>query len=184
MDYRAIKVDVTQTILKSVSYVALALWLGGLIAIGAIVAPIAFHLFRTDPLFHGQLDLQNSLAATIIGGSFRTFNRLCELCGALLTACVIGMTYTGGSAGLQKKIGLGTSFVCTALLISAVCLDFIVFPAMDAARAASNTPEFDQLHLLYVNLSNVQVFGLLVVAVALASLTSVSSAVAHSSRTD
>jgi len=184
MDHNAIKVDITQTILKSVSYVTLALWLGGLIAIGAIVAPIAFHLFRTDPLFHGQTDLQNNLAATIIGGSFRTFNRLCEVCGVLLTACIVCMTITGSSAGIQKKIGWGTSVVCTALLISAVCLDFVVFPAMDAAKAAANIPKFDQLHVLYVNLSNVQVFGLLVVAIALAALSSMSRSEAPLSRPD
>src|SRR5665213_2436466 len=111
MDHSAIKVDVKQTVLKTVSYVTLALWLGGLIAIGAIVAPIAFHLFRTDPLFHGQLDLQNRLAATIIGGSFRVFNRLCEVSGVLLTVCILTMTLTGSSAGVQKKIGWGTSLV-------------------------------------------------------------------------
>ena len=173
--------NVWETVLKSVATITLCLWIGGLVAIGAIVAPLTFHVFRSDPAFLGRIDLQNQLAANIIGGSFRNFNRLCEVSGAILTACLAGLTLrTEPRGGLQRKAGWSSVTLSILLTISALCLDFIVFPAMDAARAAGGGTrarvEFDRLHLLYVNLSNVQLIGLLIVVIGFSVMSSVREA--------
>ena len=168
MDRQDTKIDVLQCVLWSLALISLSLWLGGLIAIGAIVAPQTFHLLRGDPSLVGQVDVQNHLAAGIIGGSFRIFNKLCEVCGFILTISTISATQFGGFAGIKRKLGVGTSFATIALTLTAVYLDYSVFPAMDGARAVGNTADFDRLHALYVNVSNVQLLGLLAVVLGIA----------------
>ncbi|MGI4787303.1 MAG: DUF4149 domain-containing protein, partial [Janthinobacterium lividum] len=66
--------------------IALALWLGGLVAIGALVAPTAFHVARAAPVLAGNLAAQNQLAGAVVGGSLRLFNFLCLGCAAVLLA--------------------------------------------------------------------------------------------------
>jgi len=56
-------------LLRAGHTVALGLWLGGLVAIGALVAPTAFHLTRSLPALAGSASLQNAIAGGVVGGS-------------------------------------------------------------------------------------------------------------------
>jgi hypothetical protein len=64
--------------------VSLALWLGGLLAIGAFVAPTAFWVVRNNSFFIGKPALQAQIAGGIVGGSLRPFGVLCDVCAVLL----------------------------------------------------------------------------------------------------
>ena len=69
---------------RTLHAVSLSLWLGGLVAIGALVAPTAFHVTRTAPAFVSNLSLQNAVAGGVVGGSLHLFTFLCYACGLLL----------------------------------------------------------------------------------------------------
>lgn len=150
--------------LRWLATVTLSLWMGGLLAIGAVVAPLAFQVLRSDPQFHGQVDLQNHLAAAIIGGSFRIFNKVCETAGLLMTTSLLILASRQRTG---RNVGLLTASAAGLLTLSAAYLDFGLFPALDAARASVATAHFNALHSLYVGISNAQFLALLFVAVGL-----------------
>ncbi len=172
MDRTAIKPDILQTTLKSIATISISLWIGGIVAIGIVVAPYAFQLFRTDPVFAGQPELQNRLAADIIGGSFRTFNKICEYSGTILTVCIVALKMRPELSKLPGWLGWGTAALGGFLTGIAVYLDYMVFPAMDAARSTGNKSVFDGLHIEYVDLSYVQLFGMLLLVVGFSLMSS------------
>ena len=69
---------------RALHLLALALWLGGLVAIGALVAPTAFHAARTAPALAGNVPAQNALAGAVVGGSLRVFSFLTFACAGVL----------------------------------------------------------------------------------------------------
>ena len=133
--------------------VALSLWLGGLIAIGALVAPTAFHVLPNDP----------TLAGAVVGGSLRLFNVLCLACGALmLLADMILLSVRRA----RRAPALWSVTLTLLLLASTAYLGWSIFPAMDAAQAAGHMPLFDHLHHRYERLSGLQLPLLLLLAAA------------------
>ncbi len=135
---------------------ALALWLGGLVAIGALVAPTAFHATRTDPALAGNLPAQNALAGSVVGGSLRLFNILCLVCAAVLLAA---------NFILRSSTGRRWTGACLAvtllLLLSALYLTLVLTPALDAAQARSDMTRFDKMHHGYEQISTLLQFPLL-----------------------
>jgi uncharacterized membrane protein len=121
----------------------LALWLGGLVAIGAVVAPTAFHVARTYPLLSGNHVAQAAVAGGIVGGSLRIFNWLCVFSLALMLAAdlvALKARSRVGAAGLAVTLILALSLGYQMLLL---------FPAMDAAQRANDMALFDSLHARY-----------------------------------
>ncbi|MBV9848843.1 MAG: DUF4149 domain-containing protein [Armatimonadetes bacterium] len=133
--------------------VALALWLGGLIAIGALVAPTAFHIIPHNP----------ALAGAVVGGSLRLFNVLCLACGALMIIAD-GLLLAMGQA--RRATALGCIALTLLLLALTGYLGWSLFPAMDAAQAQNQMSLFDQLHHRYERLSGLQLPLLLLLAAA------------------
>ena len=135
---------------------ALALWLGGLIAIGAMVAPTAFRAVRTVPALAGNLPAQNALAGAIVGGSLRLFNILCLVSAAVLLAT---------SSALRSSTDRRWTDACLAvtllLLLSALYLTFGLTPALDAAQAQGDMAGFDEMHHAYEQISTLFQFPLL-----------------------
>ena len=141
---------------RALHLLALALWLGGLVAIGALVAPIAFHATRSAPALAGNLPLQNALAGAVVGGSLRLFNILTLVCTGLLLAanCVLlsvaDRRWTGACLGITLL-----------LLLSALYLTFGLTSALDSAQARGDMGRFDTLHHLYEQVSTLFQFPLL-----------------------
>ena len=135
---------------------ALALWLGGLIALGALAAPTAFHVTRSAPALAGNVPLQNAIAGDIIGGSLRLFNDLTLACGVilLLSSFALRPATSRPWAGLCFGVTL-------ALLLSALFLTFGLTPAMDAAQSRGDLAAFDKMHHGYEQLSTLLQFPLL-----------------------
>jgi hypothetical protein len=133
---------------RALHLLALALWLGGLVAIGALVAPTAFHATRTAPALAGNLPQQNALAGAVVGGSLRLFNKLDFACAAVLLAANLlllphtSRRWTGACLGITL-----------VLLASTLYLVFGLTPAMDAAQAHGAMTAFDQMHHRYEQLS-------------------------------
>ena len=123
--------------------VALSLWLGGLVAIGALVAPTAFHVLPHDP----------ARAGAIVGGSLRLFNVLCLVCGALMLAADSALLTTRAA---RRAPALGSIALTLLLLALTGYLGWSLFPAMDAAQVQGHMAVFDGLHHRYERLSGWQ----------------------------
>ena len=135
---------------------ALALWLGGIVAIGALVAPTAFHAARTAPALAGDISAQNALAGDIVGDSLHLFNFMTFACAALLLAS------NGLLLARTPRRWTGACLLLTlALLASALFLTFDLTPAMDAARRQGDGAAFDRMHHEYEQLSTLLQFPLL-----------------------
>ena len=146
---------------RALHTVALGLWLGGLVAIGALVAPTAFHLTRSLPAFAGNTALQNAVAGGVVGGSLKLFTVLCYVCGALLllTGAVLFRS-------VPRRPAQACLIVSALLLLSSLYLGLSLTPALDAAQARSDFATFDGLHHQYEQISSlVQMPLLLLLAV-------------------
>jgi hypothetical protein len=141
---------------RALHFLALALWLGGLVAIGALVAPTAFHATRTATALAGNPPAQNALAGAVVGGSLRLFNFLCLVSAAVLLAANWVLRAT------TDRRWTGACFACTlGLLLSALYLTLGLTPALDAAQAQGDMAGFDRLHHLYEQISTLLQFPLL-----------------------
>lgn len=135
---------------------ALALWLGGLVAIGALVAPTAFHAARAAPALAGNLPAQNALAGAVVGGSLRLFNVLCLVSAAVLLASSFALR-----SSTDRRWTGACLVLIFALLISALYLTFGLTPALDAAQARNDMAGFDKMHRDYEQISTLLQFPLL-----------------------
>ncbi len=135
---------------RTLHAVALSLWLGGLVTIGALVAPTVFHVTRTLPAFTGNLPLQNAVAGGVVGGSLHLFTFLCYACGVLLllaNALLLGHS--------DRRWAMAGMIVSSLLLCTAFFLGLYLTPAMDAAQARGDLATFDRLHHLYEQVASV-----------------------------
>jgi len=134
--------------------VSLSLWLGGLIATGALVAPSAFHILRGSSAL--TVAQANSLAGHIVGDSLFLFNIVCYVCGVILLLANALLLRQA-----NRRWIAGCFVVSALLLLSALFLGFWLTPAMDNARHLGDLPTFDRLHHLYEQISTLIQFPLL-----------------------
>ncbi len=116
---------------------ALVLWVGGMVAIGAIVAPVAFRE-STD----------RGLAGRIVGLSLQRFDRVVLGCIAALTVTSILMAMWYGRRSPWYAIQYACIFMMSA---SALLSMSVVSPRMRQMRAdlehgAGDRASFDRLH--------------------------------------
>lgn len=141
--------------LHSLAFMA---WAGGILAIGALVAPSAFH---PDPRFVQQVgpDLARQFAGIVVGESVRKLNTLAFVCAPIMLAA----TWAEGRVrGEQARRWLSLRGALTAgALALALYLGLRLFPLMLQLQAAHRMPEFDQLHRRYEAITELQ-FWLLV----------------------
>ncbi len=149
---------------RALHTIALGLWLGGLIAIGALVAPTAFHLTRSLPALAGNTAGQNAIAGGVVGGSLKLFVVLCYVCGVLLllTGAVLLRT-------TPRRPALACLVVSGLLLLSSLYLGLLLTPALDAAQARNDFAAFDGLHHQYEQISSLGQMPLLLLLAVLAA---------------
>ena len=151
--------------LRYVYVVALAIWVGGLITLGSIVAPSAFAVL--EPQVGAA---QQSLAATLVGEVLRRFHLLAYVAGALLLSTLLLMKVVG-----PRPIGFGVRLVVvTAMLAVTLVTGLWVDPQIAAMRASIGMPigtlapddarraQFGRLHGLSTTLMAMTVLGGLV----------------------
>jgi len=120
---------------------ALVIWVGGMVAIGAIVAPVAF---REAP--------DRSVAGRIVGLSLQRFD-------VVVVACIVSLVVSSGL--MARWYGrwspwYGVQYACIALMsLSALSSMTFVAPKMRSMRRdladgamSANAAEFDRLHRL------------------------------------
>jgi hypothetical protein len=150
----------TSTVALTVEIIALAVLIGGLLAIGAFTAPTAFNEILASPQVVGDIEAKKALAGSIIGGSLRIFNVVAYVCGAIL---VLATSYRRTSASFYLRL---TASV-VSLAISLV-QGLVLFPTMDASQSAGDMARFDMLHHAYEMLSQGQLVLLIVYAYGMA----------------
>jgi hypothetical protein len=145
---------------KALEVLALALWLGGFVTAGAVVAPLAFEL------------LARPEAGALMGACFRRLNGIGIVCGGMLLAA-LALEAAARPDPARRLLALRAGLVGGALAL-ALYLGFIHFPAMEAARAAAggasavagaSGPNFDRMHALSRQLLSLQMLLLLGVIV-------------------
>jgi hypothetical protein len=119
--------------------VAIGLWMGAMLGVGALVAPVAFQLARDQ-------------AGTILGESFRRLNYF-----GLGCAAVVGAT-TAVEALARRLTRASLARLALVALAAGIAwhLGWQVFPQMDALRASGQMAEFDLLHARYEQLGHAQ----------------------------
>jgi hypothetical protein len=132
---------------RSLEGLALCLWLGGLIAVGALVAPVAFGV------------LSRPEAGRVVGECFRRLNLIGFACGgALLLALLL-------EAAVLRRAHARLRAARAALVLAAIALGLYLgvrlFPEMNALRAAGSSPAFQRLHHLSAQLLSLQMLLLL-----------------------
>lgn len=152
-------------IARALHSVALALWLGGLVAIGALVAPTAFHVTRTQTAFAGNTGLQNAVAGAVVGGSLHLFTYVCYACGLLLLLSNALLL-----SHANRRWAVAGMIVTALLLVSALYLGFYLTPALDTAQARGEMASFDQMHHQYEQLSSLVQLPLLLLLAAFGAL--------------
>jgi putative copper export protein len=124
---------------------AFAVWFGGIMAIGAIVAPAAF-------------DINRQFAGLVVGESFRKLNTIAFFCGAIMLAA------TWAESQVRSEQARRLLFVRAVLTAAALALSLYLgirlLPMMIGLRTEGQTAGFDRLHQMYSIVTQVQ-FGLL-----------------------
>ncbi len=131
---------------------AISIWLGGLLMIGAVVAPVAFQAVGAVPQLAGNLAAQKALAGTIVGNSLRIFNIVTLFCALVLA---VGMSLRDN----RLRRFATYKFACVllvGLIASVISLAFVIFPDMDKARDAGAMRLFDHYHRIYERVSQIQ----------------------------
>jgi uncharacterized membrane protein len=151
--------------LRYVYLLALIVWLGGMLILGAIVAPTTFEVLQTSAGSQGR-----ELAGAVFGAALARFHYIAYGAGALLLLTLGAMRVLGprpANSGLRAIIVL-------VMLGVALYSGIVVLRQIDAVQAAagglpSRLPEgderrarFDALHLLSTRLMMFNIAGALV----------------------
>jgi hypothetical protein len=151
--------------LRFVSLVLLAVWIGGLLVLGAIVAPTTFAVVEAPRDGSGP-----TLAGLIVGAIFARFHPVAYGAGALLVVSLAARRLLGPKP-LHFGVRLGA--VCV-MLAAALYSGFVLVPRIERAQAEINVPVaslpdgdprragFERLHRLSTAVALVTILGGLV----------------------
>jgi Domain of unknown function (DUF4149) len=146
---------------------ALVVWLGGMIVLGAIVAPAVFQVLQARDPETGRI-----LAGAVFGVALRRFHYVAYACGIVILLSLLLMAVLGPRPG---SLAIRLALVAGMLAVAAYSGVFVLgsvnrlqreigvevspssLPPTDTRRA-----RFDELHLLSTRLMMVNVIGALV----------------------
>jgi uncharacterized protein DUF4149 len=148
--------------LRYVSLLALTLWLGGLIVLGAIAAPSIFQVVDAEHAAGGRL-----LAGAIFGDALRRFHHLSYACGGVILAGFIARAVLG-----PRPLRLAIRMVIALAMLGAAAYSGVVISGRIAQIqsqirvAPSSLPEqdprrveFDRLHRRSTSIQIVPLVG-------------------------
>lgn len=148
---RKLNAALAATLAGGLHGVMYALWFGGVIMIGALVAPAVSAVIHKPPAGLDPGLLKLTLTGGVIGQALRNFIVVTYLAGAVmiladLTELVI---YAGPARRILTIARLGITVI---LLITAFYLGAVLTPRMDLMLAQRNMALFDTLHKQYENI--------------------------------
>ncbi len=152
------------TTLRYVYVLALVVWLGGMVAIGAVVAPTIFQTLQVVAPQEGRAFAGEAFKAILI-----RFHYVAYACGALLLLSLVGM----GLLGPRPK-GYAIRAALVALMLAiALYSGLVVLAEIDGIQAAVGTlpsrlavgdprrVRFDELHVLATRLMQANIVAAL-----------------------
>ena len=150
---------------RYVYVLALVIWLGGMVILGALVAPTTFSVLQMREPAGGR-----ELAGAVFGATIANFHYIAYAAGGALLVTLALMRILG-----PKPAAFGVRAAIVALMLGiAVYSGVVVLDQIDAVQAAagglmSHLPpsdgrrtEFDRLHLLSTRLMMLNIAGALV----------------------
>jgi len=150
--------------LRYVYVLALAAWLGGMITLGAVVAPTIFEVLQSSEPATGRL-----LAGAVFGAMLERFHYVAYGAGALLLVTLLAMAVLGPRPrGFAVRVALVAAMLLVALYSGLVVSAEVgsiqqqvgglpsSLPAGDARRV-----RFDELHRLSTRLMMLNIIGTL-----------------------
>ena len=151
--------------LRYVYLLALVIWLGGMVILGALVAPTTFQILQSIEPSTGR-----ALAGEIFGATIARFHDVGYGAGGLLLVTLAAMTRLG-----PRPVGYAVRSALVACMLAAVLYSgLVVLTRIDAIQRevgglVSTLPdgdarrlEFDELHLLSTRLMMLNLAGGLV----------------------
>jgi uncharacterized membrane protein len=150
--------------LRYLYVLALVVWLGGMVVLGAIVAPTTFQVLQASAPGNGR-----ELAGELFGTLLARFHYVAYIAGALLLVTLAAMALLGprprgfaartAIAGVMLHVALNSGFVVLST-IDAIQGEVGGLPS----RLSPDDPRrvrFDQLHVLSTRLMMVNILGAL-----------------------
>jgi uncharacterized membrane protein len=150
--------------LRYVYVLALVVWLGGIIVLGALVAPTTFDVLQTRDPAAGR-----ALAGDVFGRTIARFHYVEYAAGLLLLGALAGMRLLGPrpaafgirAAVIAAMLGLTLYSGVVVLGQMAVIQRVSGIPVSQLPPADERRVEFDRLHLLSTRLMLVTMAGAL-----------------------
>jgi uncharacterized membrane protein len=144
---------------------ALVVWLGGMVVLGAIVAPITFEVLPLSGVANGR-----ALAGELFGQILTRFHYVAYASGAVLIISLLAMAVLGPRPrAFAVRLSLATAMLLVALYSGFVVLKTIEAVQLEAGGLPSLLPaadvrrvRFDELHTLSTRLMMVNVIGAIV----------------------
>ena len=151
--------------LRYVYVLALAVWLGGMVILGAVVAPATFQVLQASVPATGR-----ELAGTVFGATLVRFHYVAYAAGGLLLVTLAAMRVLGPPpAHVGVRAIIAAVMLAVALYSGMVVLHQIDAVQVEAGGLPSRLPEgdvrrarFDALHLLSTRLMIFNMFAALV----------------------
>ena len=146
---------------------ALVVWLGGMVVLGAVVAPTVFQVLQVREPDAGRL-----LAGAVFGSTLNRFHYVAYACGVIILVTLIVMAVLGPRpAGFAVRTAVVSTMLGIAVYSGVVVLRSVdhlqreigvdvspsSLPAEDTRRI-----RFDQLHVLSTRLMMINMLGALV----------------------
>jgi uncharacterized membrane protein len=151
--------------LRYVYVLALVVWLGGMVILGAIVAPATFQVLQVNEPMSGR-----ELAGAVFSATLARFHYVAYAAGGLLLLTLAAMALLGPRpSGFAIRALIVTAMLGVAIYSGAVVLARIDRIQQEVGGLPSRLPEgdarrvrFDQLHLLSTRLMLLNIAGALV----------------------
>ena len=157
-----------QTGMAAVRYVyvlALVVWLGGMVTLGGVVAPVAFHSLEQHDPIDGR-----TRAATLVGDLLRQFHTVSYIAAGVMVLALVAMRIIG-----PRPPGFGLRVTLIAVMVTAtLAAALIVDPQIVRLRTSIGVPvaglattdarriAFGRLHALSTSLMALAIAGGLV----------------------
>jgi uncharacterized membrane protein len=150
--------------LRYVYVLALVVWLGGMIVLGAVVAPTTFQVLQASEPVAGR-----ALAGEVFGSMLARFHYVAYAAGALLLLTLAAMAVLGPRPrGFAVRAALSAGMLLVALYSGIIVLGNIDVIRQDVGGLPSQLPvgdvrrvRFDELHVLSTRLMMVNIVGAL-----------------------
>lgn len=151
--------------LRFVALVALVVWIGGLVTLGALVAPTAFDVVEARHIESGRM-----LVGYLFGAMFERFHLVAYAAGAALLASLVARRLLGPKpVHFGVRVGILSVMLAVTLYSGLVLTDAVERTQAELGVPSSTLPEgdpgrvrFEWLHGLSVALVIVTVAGGLV----------------------